>query len=90
MLSRRSLIAALAAVPALASLPASAQEGGDASPEELAVPGPIKDMPLGDANRDLHDRSSAARAYKRYLELAPPDAPARAEVTHQLSLLGIE
>jgi protein-disulfide isomerase len=49
MLSRRRLIAALAAAPALATLPALAQEGADASPEELAVPGPIKDMALGDA-----------------------------------------
>ena len=48
MLSRRRLIAALAATPALATLPAFAQEGGPASPEELAVPGPIKDMALGD------------------------------------------
>jgi protein-disulfide isomerase len=49
MLSRRHLIAALSALPALQALPALAQEGGDASPEDLAVEGPIKDMPLGDA-----------------------------------------
>jgi protein-disulfide isomerase len=55
MLSRRHVIAAASALPALGALPvlgalpASAQQAGDASPEDLAVPGPIKDMPLGDA-----------------------------------------
>jgi len=49
MLSRRHLIAALSALPALQALPAFADDGGDASPEDLAVEGPIKDLPLGDA-----------------------------------------
>jgi protein-disulfide isomerase len=49
MLSRRTLLTALAVLPALGAVPVSAQEGGDVSPAELAVPGPIKDMPLGKA-----------------------------------------
>src|SRR5262249_22532630 len=47
MLSRRSVLAALAASPAFAVLPAAAAEGGDANPEELAAPGALKDISLG-------------------------------------------
>ena len=45
MLSRRHLIAALSALPALQALPALAADGSDASPEDLAVEGPIGDCP---------------------------------------------
>lgn len=50
MLTRRTFVVATAAGFALAALPAFAQEGGDVSPTELAVPGPIKDMSLGAAD----------------------------------------
>jgi protein-disulfide isomerase len=50
MLTRRDLLAALAATPLLCSTAAHAQEGGDVNPTELAVPGPIKDMALGEAS----------------------------------------
>ncbi len=43
---------------------------------------------LGDAHREAHENDAAIKAYKRYLELAPPDAPARVEVNHHLSILG--
>jgi tetratricopeptide (TPR) repeat protein len=43
---------------------------------------------LGDAHREGKENADAVRAYKRYLELAPPDAPARNEVTKQISILG--
>jgi tetratricopeptide (TPR) repeat protein len=43
---------------------------------------------LGDAHREQHEKEAAIAAYRRYLILAPPDAPARAEVNRQLSLLG--
>jgi len=42
---------------------------------------------VGDAHRESKERDAAVRAYKKYLELAPPDASARTEVTRQLSLL---
>ena len=43
---------------------------------------------LGDAHREGHENEAAIKAYKRYLELAPPDAPARAEVQKHISILG--
>lgn len=43
---------------------------------------------LGDAYREGHENDRAVKAYKRYLELAPPDAPARAEVQKHISILG--
>jgi tetratricopeptide (TPR) repeat protein len=43
---------------------------------------------LGDAHRESHANANAVRAYKRYLELAPPDAPARSEVNRHITLLG--
>jgi tetratricopeptide (TPR) repeat protein len=43
---------------------------------------------LGDAYREGHENDSAVKAYKRYLELAPTDAPARAEVEKHISILG--
>jgi predicted Zn finger-like uncharacterized protein len=43
---------------------------------------------LGDAYREGHENDSAVKAYKRYLELAPMDAPARAEVEKHISILG--
>lgn len=42
----------------------------------------------GDAHRESKEKDAAVRAYKKYLELAPQDAPARNEVTRQLSILG--
>jgi tetratricopeptide (TPR) repeat protein len=42
----------------------------------------------GDAHRESKERDAAVRAYKKYLELAPADAPSRTEVSRQLSLLG--
>jgi predicted Zn finger-like uncharacterized protein len=44
----------------------------------------------GDVHRDAHERDAAVKAYKKYLELAPPDAPARNEVKKHLSTLGVE
>jgi cytochrome c-type biogenesis protein CcmH/NrfG len=43
---------------------------------------------LGDAYREGHENDQAVKAYKRYLELAPPDAPARSEVQKHISILG--
>jgi len=43
---------------------------------------------LGDAYREGHENDAAVKAYKRYLELAPMDAPARAEVQKHISILG--
>jgi tetratricopeptide (TPR) repeat protein len=43
---------------------------------------------LGDAYREGHENDAAVKAYKRYLELAPADAPARAEVQKHISVLG--
>lgn len=42
---------------------------------------------VGDAHRAARENELALRAYRRYLELAPPDARARGEVTRQISLL---
>jgi protein-disulfide isomerase len=50
MLTRRTILAAIAASSALAALPALAQQASDVSPADLAVPGPIKDIPLGKAD----------------------------------------
>jgi len=47
MLSRRTVIAALAATSALPVLPAFAADGDKFNPMELAVPGPIPDITLG-------------------------------------------
>jgi predicted Zn finger-like uncharacterized protein len=43
---------------------------------------------LGDAYREGHENDAAVKAYKRYLDLAPADAPARAEVQKHISILG--
>jgi predicted Zn finger-like uncharacterized protein len=43
---------------------------------------------LGDAYREGHENDQAVKAYKRYLELAPLDAPARSEVQKHISILG--
>jgi tetratricopeptide (TPR) repeat protein len=43
---------------------------------------------LGDAYREGHENDAAVKAYKRYLELAPVDAPARTEVQKHISILG--
>ncbi|HXU72213.1 MAG TPA: tetratricopeptide repeat protein [Polyangia bacterium] len=45
---------------------------------------------IGDAHREGHENDAAVKAYKRYLELAPPDAPARSEVEKHISILGGE
>ncbi len=43
---------------------------------------------VGDAHREARESDAALRAYKKYLEIAPADAPARSEVERQVSLLG--
>jgi predicted Zn finger-like uncharacterized protein len=43
---------------------------------------------LGDAHREGKENAAAVKAYQRYLELAPADAPARKEVERNVSLLG--
>lgn len=43
---------------------------------------------LGDAYREGHENDHAVKAYKRYLELARPDAPERTEVQKHISNLG--
>lgn len=43
---------------------------------------------LGDAYREGKENDAAVKAYKRYLELAPADAPARTEVQKHISILG--
>ena len=42
----------------------------------------------GDARRESNDRARAVRAYQKYLELAPPDAPQRHDV--QQALVNLE
>lgn len=43
---------------------------------------------VGDAQRELKVAGEALKAYKKYLELAPPDAKGRAEVLKHVSNLG--
>jgi predicted Zn finger-like uncharacterized protein len=43
---------------------------------------------LGDAHREGKENDAAIKAYKRYLDLAPADAPARAEVQKHITILG--
>jgi predicted Zn finger-like uncharacterized protein len=43
---------------------------------------------LGDSHRESHEKDPAVKAYKKFLELAPPDAPERAEVQKHISILG--
>jgi tetratricopeptide (TPR) repeat protein len=43
---------------------------------------------LGDAHREGHENDAAVKAYKRYLDLAPADAPARKEAERNVSILG--
>jgi tetratricopeptide (TPR) repeat protein len=43
---------------------------------------------LGDAHREGHENEAAVKAYKRYLELAPPSAPERVEVLKHIAILG--
>ncbi len=45
-------------------------------------------LTIGDAYREGHENDAAVKAYRRYLELAPADAPARAEVQKHISILG--
>jgi tetratricopeptide (TPR) repeat protein len=42
----------------------------------------------GDAHREGKENEAAARAYTKYLELAPPESPQRAEVSRHLQGLG--
>ena len=49
---------------------------------------PEAQLLLGDAPLEGHENEAAVKAYKRYLELAPPDAPARAEVQKHIATLG--
>ncbi|HEX4457902.1 MAG TPA: hypothetical protein VIA18_08020, partial [Polyangia bacterium] len=49
---------------------------------------PEAEILLGDAHREGHENDAAVRAYKRYLEIAPPSAPERAEVQKHIALLG--
>lgn len=68
---------------AIAQLERSVKLGGDKA--QFAAEAQLL---LGDAHREGHENEAAVRAYKRYLELAPPDAPARAEVQKHISILG--
>jgi len=43
---------------------------------------------LGDAHRESKETPSALKAYKRYLEIAPADAPPRNEVKKHIAVLG--
>ncbi len=43
---------------------------------------------LGDSHREGHERDTAVKAYKKYLELAPADSPERTEVEKHISILG--
>jgi predicted Zn finger-like uncharacterized protein len=42
---------------------------------------------LGDVRRESRESEGAVKAYKKYLELAPPDASARSEVNKHLAIL---
>jgi predicted Zn finger-like uncharacterized protein len=43
---------------------------------------------LGDSHRESHEKDPAVKAYKKFLELAAPDAPERSEVQKHISILG--
>lgn len=43
---------------------------------------------LGDAHREAKDGPAALKAYRRYLEIAPADAPPRSEVKKHIAILG--
>jgi tetratricopeptide (TPR) repeat protein len=43
---------------------------------------------IGDARRQGKENDAAVKAYTKYLQLAPPSAPMRAEATRQITLLG--
>ena len=43
---------------------------------------------LGDAHRLAHENDAAVRAYKKYLELAPPSAAMRKEAEKQIAMMG--
>ncbi|HZS40944.1 MAG TPA: tetratricopeptide repeat protein [Polyangia bacterium] len=69
--------------PAIAELERALKLGGDDSSYAVEAY-----LILGDAHREAKESDAAVKAYKRYLELAPSEAPARAEVNHHLSILG--
>ncbi len=43
---------------------------------------------VGDAQRELKHPAEALKAYRKYLEIAPPDAASRAEAARQIQRLG--
>src|SRR5262249_44732669 len=55
---------------------------------EKATWAPEAFLTLGDAHREGHGNDAAVKAYKRFLDLAPADAPARAEVQKHIAILG--
>jgi len=69
--------------PATEMLERALKLGGDKAPYAVEAW-----LLTGDAHRDSKENEAAVRAYKKYLELAPPEAPARLEVNKHLSLLG--
>jgi tetratricopeptide (TPR) repeat protein len=68
---------------AIAQLDRAVKLGGD-----KALFAPEAYLLLGDSMRESHNKDGALKAYKKYLELAAPDAPERAEVQKHVSILG--
>jgi predicted Zn finger-like uncharacterized protein len=69
--------------PAIEMLTRSLKDGGDQTPSAAE-----SYLLLGDSNRELHQNAEAVKAYKRFLDLAPPDSPSRPEVQKHVSILG--
>jgi predicted Zn finger-like uncharacterized protein len=69
--------------PAIEMLERALKLGGDHAPYAVEA-----FLLLGDAHREGRENAAAVHDYGRYLELAPPDAPGRAEVTREVALLG--
>jgi predicted Zn finger-like uncharacterized protein len=68
---------------AIAQLERAVKLGGD-----KAQFAPEAWLLLGDSMRENHNKDGAVKAYKKFLDLAAPEAPERAEVQKQLSILG--
>jgi predicted Zn finger-like uncharacterized protein len=69
--------------PAIDMLTRSLKDGGDQTPFAAE-----SYLLLGDSHRESHQNADAVKAYKRFLDLAPPDAPSRPEVQKHVSILG--
>ena len=68
--------------PAILQFERALRLGGDHAPYAIEA-----SLLLGDAHREGREPGQAISAYRHYLELAPPNAPGRADVERQIRLL---